>query len=358
MTPDDDSFDLCYPSLQFDAPESPKSLGTASLSSTTVYPVEERIAVLPSKIHQESDDKFRACPDAPTHWTAQSVLQWIESMASAAETAGAAPIVVHGVRLSEPSPPPVPTLNQNRVTGHLHDNVPQAQTKRSLFADMEQRDPDGWWSMRQLEGIARLVQDNSSLQQAYRSIHARFMYTFDRIMEQQSRFGFEQRYLLDSLYQDTIAKLQDLLESETTQPILEAGPMVVASTESPEKKDFPTIMTSWLVNNWTNPYPDEEGLVELAHETGTNPSIVSNWLINARTRKWRPAIVKASKHTERPACLLLEDSINIFSGVPLRQLDESAEAVYGGDTSEADDCSSLLVNAGAFYPPTKRWKQV
>jgi hypothetical protein len=47
---------------------------------------------------------------------------------------------------------------------------------------------------------------------------------------------------------------------------------------------------------------------------------VSNWLINARTRKWRPSIIKAYE-MERPADLLLEDSINIFCGKSVRKLD-------------------------------------
>ena len=48
---------------------------------------------------------------------------------------------------------------------------------------------------------------------------------------------------------------------------------------------------------------------------------MSNWLINARTRKWRPAIVKAYD-LGRPADVLLEDAVNLFQGVPLRDLGE------------------------------------
>ena len=84
------------------------------------------------------------------------------------------------------------------------------------------------------------------------------------------------------------------------------------------KKDFSEVMNAWLRENWTNPYPDEEGLVQIANSCGCTTSVVSNWLINARTRKWRPAIVKAFENG-RPASLLHEDSINIFDGKPLRQ---------------------------------------
>lgn len=85
------------------------------------------------------------------------------------------------------------------------------------------------------------------------------------------------------------------------------------------KKKFTQVMNQWLVDNWTNPYPDDEGIAALAELNGTSSTIVSNWLINARTRKWRPAIVKAYE-TGRPADLLKEDSIRIFQRKPLRKL--------------------------------------
>lgn len=72
-------------------------------------------------------------------------------------------------------------------------------------------------------------------------------------------------------------------------------------------------MTNWLRENWTNPYPDEMGVAVMANECGTSPSVVSNWLINARTRKWRPAIKKAYL-LHRTADHLLEDSMDIFDG--------------------------------------------
>lgn len=85
------------------------------------------------------------------------------------------------------------------------------------------------------------------------------------------------------------------------------------------KKGFTAYMNQWLVQNWTNPYPDDEGLADLAELNGTTHTIVSNWLINARTRKWRPAIVKAFE-MGRPADMLKEDSINVFERKRLRKL--------------------------------------
>ena len=85
------------------------------------------------------------------------------------------------------------------------------------------------------------------------------------------------------------------------------------------KRDFASYMEKWLRDNWTNPYPDDDGLAEIAEDCDTTPTVVSNWLINARTRKWRPAIIKAYDHG-RPADTLMEDAVNIFQDLPLRKL--------------------------------------
>jgi len=88
---------------------------------------------------------------------------------------------------------------------------------------------------------------------------------------------------------------------------------ITTSTVEYSKRDFTEYMNNWLKENWTNPYPDDEGLAEIAAINGTSPTTVSNWLINARTRKWRPAIVKAYE-AGRPADMLKDDSMNIFDG--------------------------------------------
>ncbi|MFN9979583.1 MAG: hypothetical protein ACK53Y_06710, partial [bacterium] len=52
---------------------------------------------------------------------------------------------------------------------------------------------------------------------------------------------------------------------------------------------------------------------------GASKTVVNNWLINSRTRKWRPAIAKACA-LGRPTTLLKEDSIHIFDGKPVQEL--------------------------------------
>jgi hypothetical protein len=59
----------------------------------------------------------------------------------------------------------------------------------------------------------------------------------------------------------------------------------------------------------------------MASDCGVTTSVVNNWLINARTRRWRPAIIKACE-LKRPADFLLEDSINIFDGNHISDMPE------------------------------------
>ena len=163
------------------------------------------------------------------------------------------------------------------------------------------------------------------------------------------------RSLLDKLYAQTVQKMEVLatmmkdIQPPSGPTILPTGAIANASdalsgrdgppssttssrrSKSPKKKggkafskrDFASYMEKWLRDNWTNPYPDDDGLAEIADDCATTAQIVSNWLINARTRKWRPAIVKAYD-LGRPADTLLEDAVNLFQGVPLRDLGEDA----------------------------------
>jgi len=98
-----------------------------------------------------------------------------------------------------------------------------------------------------------------------------------------------------------------------------ADPKPPSARKEFSKKKFTEYMNRWLKHNWTNPYPDDEGLANIALVCGTNNTVVSNWLINARTRKWRPAIIRAYEN-KRPAEYLLEDSILILEGNELREI--------------------------------------
>jgi hypothetical protein len=231
------------------------------------------------------------------------------------------------------------------------------------------------------------IPSNPHLQQVYYGIQSRLEFKFGRILDQcpygndnGTSFDFgESRKLLDALYNETIQKMHALVEKAApatspdqknlavssdadytmAQGVPKKLPTVLTSSLVLPKKDFSKYMTSWLRDNWTNPYPDEDGLADMARDCGTTSTIVSNWLINARTRKWRPAIIKATD-LSRPSELLLEDSIRIFEGSQLRLV----VGGNNGDVGEEDGVEGRVHDdrqggqgGDDYYPPTKRVKR-
>jgi hypothetical protein len=137
------------------------------------------------------------------------------------------------------------------------------------------------------------------------------------------------RVNLDRLYHETIHKLKALVDLAEKLAAEERrrnkeSEGVITTSQQERTCDLGDYMTNWLGENWINPYPDETVLQTLARDCGTTPTVVSNWLINARTRKWRPAIMQAFD-LNRPAEFLLENSINIFLGAPIRTLESTVE---------------------------------
>jgi Homeobox KN domain len=201
--------------------------------------------------------------------------------------------------------------------------------------------------------------DAQSLESEYQMIQARLEFGFGRIVGQYP-YGTsfekgEPRELLNKLYEDTLENMYKLLlgsierkeqeRSNCSSPITTANGDVLqspgtSSNVSPKssssngssgsgivlvasngKKDLSSYMTNWLREHWTNPYPDDDGLEQMASDCETTQTVVSNWLINARTRKWRPAIVKACD-MRRPAHLLRKDSMAIFAGLEVADLND------------------------------------
>ena len=139
---------------------------------------------------------------------------------------------------------------------------------------------------------------------------------------------------LDMLYHETIHKLNALVELSHKMGAQQTSTMVectknqdhqIAAPSPHSNIDLNLKMNSWLLENWINPYPDEDTTNELARVCGTTTQTIYTWLVNARTRKWRPAIEKAFE-MKRPAELLLEDSIQIFNGEPVRKLEDAEVA--------------------------------
>jgi hypothetical protein len=115
------------------------------------------------------------------------------------------------------------------------------------------------------------------------------------------------RCMLFKVYQQTVEKMNALIE------------LSHRFTKSKHVTDTNAYMTKWLIANWTNPYPEEKDVEALANACNITAHVVNNWLINIRTRKWRPAIQKAYQ-LGRPAQFLREDSLKIFQGEDVREI--------------------------------------
>ncbi|KAL3805201.1 hypothetical protein ACHAWO_007189 [Cyclotella atomus] len=129
-------------------------------------------------------------------------------------------------------------------------------------------------------------------------------------------------------------------------------------SEKAQRQVFTAYLTEWLCQsrNWMNPYPDETVLKQMAHHfihIGCIPGIqgvaieaeaiskISTWLLNTRTRRWRPALERAFDG-KRPAMLLMEDSLRVFKGDVLRPV-----IGWDGDI--------LFAERGEYSKPIATW---
>jgi hypothetical protein len=151
------------------------------------------------------------------------------------------------------------------------------------------------------------------------------------------------------------------------QPMSKPNPLRIMNgivlTQTPlsdkaKKQVFNAYMTEWLCQcrNWINPYPDETVLNQMASHfihidcvPGTDSNVteaeavakINTWLVNTRTRQWRPSVEEAFD-AQRPAMLLMEDSLRIFKGDELRPL-------IGWDSSH------LFARLGDYSKPIATW---
>eukprot|EP00984_Skeletonema_dohrnii_P023192 scaffold12264_cov118-Skeletonema_dohrnii-CCMP3373.AAC.8 len=161
----------------------------------------------------------------------------------------------------------------------------------------------------------------------------------------------------DHVISETIGQVEALMEmvlsaragssqhvSSTTKPIA-----VLPSSIKKKNEMFQTKMSNWLLQNWTNPFPDTAALNFLANHLLQAQCIVvkdndahvpagktfeerqcymikkackkiETYLVNSRLRKWRKSIEDAFD-LRRPAYLLLEDSLRLCEGKELRPIE-------------------------------------
>jgi hypothetical protein len=110
----------------------------------------------------------------------------------------------------------------------------------------------------------------------------------------------------DKLCHETIRKLFSLVE-------------IMKKLEAPKVTKLADHMMTWLKANWTNPFPNEVQLGEIAQACLSTPTVIQKWLVHARKYKWGPALQMAQA-MKRPSSMLLEDSLNLMQGMPVRNL--------------------------------------
>jgi Homeobox KN domain len=80
----------------------------------------------------------------------------------------------------------------------------------------------------------------------------------------------------------------------------------------------------------------------MAEECNASTDVISNWLIDARRRKWRPALRK-SISLNRPADMLLEDSIRIFDHEPIRDLFTSTMTIKNENIKQQQNIVRVII---------------
>jgi hypothetical protein len=284
-------------------------------------------------------------------WIGLNPLEMISHLARATEEAEAqkgiaspGPLVVGSAKLNSVTPS-VPVLakekdsvtrkNKRDVNDTMLANVKAQDIPMPLppwdLSFLVKQDQNAAESVNQLQHLARVVESMPNYAYvggSYQRIRAHVAGTASWIHsiykgELSPEAAGDKKTKLQCLYADAIVQMEGLAEmthalGPAEEEEEEENAMVQDKPEL-DPHEFADYMTTWLKNHWINPYPDDAGLKMMAEDCGKTTTVISNWLINARTRKWRPSIIKAFE-LGRPAHLLLEDATNIFEGKPLRDL--------------------------------------
>ena len=212
-------------------------------------------------------------------------------------------------------------LTYSRTHNHFNYSVWYVRTNFRYPTETErQMNMLYYETIHKLDAIVKLEQKLWTAEQEYQKFHQPVQH------QQQQREEGRHRHLdtigLDRSPQSSSKsrKSSSKTRSITTQH-LSGGGLSVSFVEPPlPKVNVNEYLVHWLRQNWVNPYPCNQVLDALAQDCGTSPHTMNIWLTNARSRYWRPAMKRALE-LGRPSEYLLEDSINIFDGKAIRNLD-------------------------------------
>lgn len=343
--------------------------------------------ILPTKAYYVPQDDGRLVsqphPDSPPRWTAQPILHWLETLASATEHAesceqnlpeqssvvasvSVAPICIDSIQLSGASycVPAISTaLYSVEATRYLSGySIPppyfynpaglvdhQALTQsaplpiRWDLSFLQKYDHFVGECILKIKSLAFHLESllpNECVGSQYHIIQLCLQYTVERITRQWQNgtsAEHDDANILHTLCMNTIRKLERILDTAHQSPssasrddqmqdeiieqdLVDDDERMPPPRTSVSKRDFTLYMMDWLRENFTNPFPDEKVLSEISRSCNVTPAVINNWLINQRTRKWRKSINMALGLKDRPSCLLLHDSVHFFDGLSVNDL--------------------------------------
>lgn len=126
------------------------------------------------------------------------------------------------------------------------------------------------------------------------------------------------------------------------------------------KQEFNRYMTNWLRDNFFYPYPDHDGIDDMARISGRARTTILNWLNNNRSRKWYSSMENVFK-LNRPSDTFYEDCLNMFDGKPLRDLSTFRPmSIVENGTNKNDINDEVLTNTkiGEINSTSNSWNDV
>jgi Homeobox KN domain len=190
-------------------------------------------------------------------------------------------------------------------------------------------DPHGLRYLQIVQSLANHLQNNidAKMVDLYLSLRRDFEDQVDFVTHHSNTIKTNlRRRMLFKVYHQTICKMNALVDSSRR----------FEKSKNVECAEMGVHMTRWLIMNWTNPYPEVENLNELATACNTTTQVINNWLINARTRKWRPALQNAFQ-MRRPVRCLRDDSVKFFW---------EGGSVTGYEADTLESCALLNLTTG------------
>lgn len=105
------------------------------------------------------------------------------------------------------------------------------------------------------------------------------------------------------------------------------------------------ILRLWLFKNFDNPYPNTMEKKKLTQETKLNVTQINNWLINARSRVWKPTLDVMSMARLREEMVRTEQNCRMVK----REINPMQEERSGNSSSSQADTHETCMNSNLSW---------